>query len=500
MTKFKITLIVFLVIVAGLLGPEFFLHQGLVAKEAPAIDKEAVALPSSVREPEAVVALMWQIMELVSRDSLEPCSRPEMILAGIKSLAKETKVQPPADLERRVADVANQKQLTALVLEVWPRDDKNIASREKDLAVTLLRGVLQKVPGKPPLLPPEYLRISEQLSGNRYVGIGIQITMHKGENYTQIVVPFRRGTARKAGAKPGDLIVEVDGKNTHKVEVKKVVDWLRGAEGTTVTVVVRQPGAKETRTLRMKREITPFDTVLGYRHQAEDDWSYRVEASVPVAYVRVESIRASTLHELRQVERRLQTDGIRALVLDFRGSQGEGILHHGTLVADGLLDHGLMWQVRDLHGKVTEYRADRECLFRGWPLAVLTDGSEIDRVQAAVIAALQDNGRAIVVGEPVKCDGYVSTLFPLGQAQGAIMLRTARLERPGKGQEWNIQPDHLVTLDEKQRKAVHAWLTQKDLPELPPGTDDRPPEDAQLAKSVELLKAALAKPSSSSRR
>jgi C-terminal processing protease CtpA/Prc len=121
-------------------------------------------------------------------------------------------------------------------------------------------------------------------------------------------------------------------------------------------------------------------------------------------------------------------------------------------------------------------------------------------VQAAVIAALQDNGRAIVVGEPVKCDGYVSTLFPLGQAQGAIMLRTARIERPGKGQEWNIQPDHVVTLAEKQRKGVHAWLKQKDLPELPPGTNGRPPEDPQLAKSVELLKAALAKPSSSSRR
>ena len=159
-----------------------------------------------------------------------------------------------------------------------------------------------------------------------------------------------------------------------------------------------------------------------------------------------------------------------------------------------------MWQVRDLHGKITEYRADRECLFRGWPLAVLTDGREIDRVQAAVVAALQDNGRAVVVGEPVKCDGYVSTLFPLGRAQGAIMLRTARLERPGKGPDWNIQPDHVVTLNEKQRKAVHAWLTQKDLPELPSGTDDRPPEDPQLAKSIELLKVALAKPSSSSQR
>ena len=140
MTKFEITLIVFLAIVAGMLGPEFFLHQALVAKETPAIDKEAVALPNPIREPEAVVELMWQIMELVSKDSLEPCSRPEMILAGIKSLAKETKVKPPADLERRVTDVTSQKQLTALVLEVWPREDKNITSREKDLAVTLLRG------------------------------------------------------------------------------------------------------------------------------------------------------------------------------------------------------------------------------------------------------------------------------------------------------------------------------------------------------------------------
>ena len=61
--------------------------------------------------------------------------------------------------------------------------------------------MLMKIPGKPSLLPPETIRITEQISGNRYVGTGIQITLNKDEQYAQILVPYRRGTARKAGAR-----------------------------------------------------------------------------------------------------------------------------------------------------------------------------------------------------------------------------------------------------------------------------------------------------------
>jgi C-terminal processing protease CtpA/Prc len=241
----------------------------------------------------------------------------------------------------------------------------------------------------------------------------------------------------------------------------------------------------------MTRAVIPFDTLLGYRRLLDDTWTYRVDPAMPIGYVRVDSIRASTLHELRKLESQLQAEGCRALVLDFRASCGEGVFYHAALVADGLLDGGLMWGVRDAHGNVKEFRADRDCLFRNWPLAVLVDKDLADRAQGGVIAALQDNGRAVVVGEPTQCDGYINAVLPLPESSDSIVLRTARMERAAQGRDWPVRPDHQVPLNDAQRAAVLAWLQQKLQPELPAGTDARPPDDPQLHKAIDVLRAAL---------
>jgi hypothetical protein len=70
-------------------------------------------------------------------------------------------------------------------------------------------------------------------------------------------------------------------------------------------------------------------------------------------------------------------------------------------------------------------------------------------------------------------------------------MRTARMERAAKGKTWPIQPDHAAPLSEEQGTAVLRWLRQKEQSELPKGTDDRPPDDPQLRKAMELLKVAL---------
>jgi C-terminal processing protease CtpA/Prc len=150
-----------------------------------------------------------------------------------------------------------------------------------------------------------------------------------------------------------------------------------------------------------------------------------------------------------------------------------------------------MWRVCDRKNQVKEYRADRDCLFRQWPMAVLVNENIVDNGQGAFLAALQDNGRAVLVGEPTKNDGYVNTLIPLGEGQGVIQLRTGRLERAAKEKRWPVQPNHAVAMTAAQREAVSKWLRQKFLPELPEGTDDRPPEDPQLNRAVEVLRAAL---------
>jgi C-terminal processing protease CtpA/Prc len=204
----------------------------------------------------------------------------------------------------------------------------------------------------------------------------------------------------------------------------------------------------------------------------------------------VKSVKSSTLHELAQVERRLVADRMRGLVLDFRFSQGEGHLHDAALLANGLIDGGLLWTSRESSYPAKEYRADRECLFRDWPMVVLVNGMP-DNAQGAVLAALQDRRRAPLVGEPTRSDGAIRRAFPLPAGQGVITVLTGQLERADKKRGWPVRPDRVVELSKEQSSAVERWLQSKQLPVLPPGTDDRPPEDPQLAAAVAALRERL---------
>jgi C-terminal peptidase prc len=512
MTALKTTLTVLVALSAAAIGPGLLLQQVLVAKLAttssegqasaaigpqlpgtrttntPAHGTAQDGSKKTTYDSRPLARRWWAIMELVEKTHLEPCSRRDMVLAGTTALLNAAKAAVPADMERRASGIANVEQLATLLAAIWPGAG---SAPDQKLETALIEGVLKKIPGEPQLLTADNTRITQQLSSNRYVGIGVQLAIHKEEKVPQILNPFPGGAARKAGALPGDLLIEVDGKSTYDIEMAKIVDWLRGEEGSSVTIVVRKPGAMEKRTLQLIRAVIPFDTLLGYRRLSEESWTYRVEPAVPIGYVSVNSIRASTLHELRKLESRLQAEGCQALVLDFRTSCGAGALQHAALVADGLLDGGLMWGVRDAQGDVKEFRADRECLFRNWPLAVLVDKDLADRAQGGVIAALQDNGRAIVVGELTKCDGYLNAVLPLLEGGESIVLRTARMERAAKGKSWPIQPDHLVPLDDAQRASVLGWLRKKEQAELPAGADDRSPDDPQLHKAIELLRTAL---------
>jgi len=254
---------------------------------------------------------------------------------------------------------------------------------------------------------------------------------------------------------------------------------------------VRQPGG-EPRTLKLTRTVVPFEDIYGFR-RAGDGWTFRVAAdgkASPVGYLAVRAVRSSTLHELRKLEPKLRAEGARALVLDFRFAAG-GSLRHVALVADGLLDGGLMWRTRDARGDVQEFTADRDCLFRDWPVVALVDGTN-DRGLSVLLAALQDNGRAVLVGEPTKGDGYGISAVPLPDGQGLLTVRSFRIERPDRKRGWPVRPDHEVRLNEGQRKAVQEWIRTKELAELPPGVSDAPPEDPQLRRAVDLLERELA--------
>jgi carboxyl-terminal processing protease len=431
---------------------------------------------------------MLAVIDAVQEHHVDPPTRQEMLLQGIKSLLKAADVPAPAGLSDRISHLTTMDQYTALVREMWPKGNRAHPAAADELASALLGGLCQAVSGQPELLDPEFFKVAGQFAGNRYVGTGIQVRNSPSEQYAEIVVAMRGGPAERAGIKAGDLILSVDGQSMHKRSLRDLVQALRGDEGVDVTMEVRQPKAA-SRTYRLTRGVVPFELVQGFRRVPGGEWTYRPDASAAIAYVHVDSITSSIVHELRQAESRARGEGLRALVLDLRGARFEGI-HNSALAADAFLEKGLLWRVRDSHGRVKEYRADPDCLFRGWPLVVLIDG----KLGGAEVlaAALRDHHRAILVGEPAPGDGFQNTMIPLPAGQGAIRMRTGILERADpKQHDWNIQPDHRVARTAKQRDAWFDWRRGFDKVEAAASKAGQTPEDPQLAKALEILRAAL---------
>lgn len=467
------------------------LSLSLLFTTAAAADKsKATSEKSSPADP-TLGQRVWAVTDLVLDNHIAPPTRQEMLLAAVKNLLKEAGITPPHDLSRRVSAIQTIDQAESIIEQFAHQAREKKPAAAGDQSVALVEGLLQAVPGKSELLSTKEAKVRKQVAANRYIGTGIQITVNKKERMAQIMNPFRGGPARRAGSRPGDLIVRVDGKSTENVSLRTVVDWLRGEEGSTVVMDVRQPDSKEIRSLHVVRAPVPIQTVLGFRRASEDGWTYTVDAKNHIGYLCLLDLNSSTLHELRQAEDRLRAEGVRALVLDFRFGSSAGNMHDGELVADGLLDGGLMWRVREWQRPVKEVRADRECLFRDWPIAVLIDGSMVDNLTPAVAAAWQDNHRALLVGEATANDGMVKRMFELPYNLGEAALQTGYIERAAAGRSWPLRPDHEVALNETQRKAVKEWLEEKQLSELPAGKTDQPPTDPQLTRAVELLRDAL---------
>ena len=460
----------------------------------------------------------WKIMDLISQQHVEGIRKEAMIVAGLSSVNRAAGQAPPTDeTKRRIGGISTEEDFAAFLQANWPKTIAKHSTPKKSerpaatedepdpvlfhtdrnaphdaLQDAFLTGLLRSVPGTARLAPPadsKEAKVQEQISGNRYVGIGIQLALNK-ENQPQIRAAMPGGTARQAGIHSGDLIEEVDGTDARSRPLSQVVDWLRGDEGTTVRVKVRQPNSKESRIYALKRAKVPFQHVFGFRRVA-DGWSYHVEPDLPIAYLRVDPPVSSTLHELRQAERKLRAEGFQAVVIDLR-SYGGGSLSHAALVADGLLDGGVMWRVQGTGtNPPTEYRADRECLFREWPMAVLIDG-RLSMGDALIAAALQDNKRAILVGEPTKVTGYISTVVPLPGEPLALVIPTGRLERAVKERGWPVKPDRLVPMDKKQVQALSDWQQAMVIADGPTPETKTAPADPQLASAIEILRGQIA--------
>src|SRR5262249_24372272 len=202
----------------------------------------ALAAPAD-GPPEKLVDRLWALTELVLDNHIDPPSRQQMLLGAARAAARAGGRLAPDDLSRRASALTTKEQFAELLKEVWPKD----APGDK-LEAALIEAVARQAQAEVAVrLDPKDRENAGQNAGNRHVGTRHQI--RKADHYIQIVTPMRNGPAHKAGAKPNDLIVAVDGKDTKGVRLEQVVEWLRGPEGSKVTMTVRQPDSNQTRDL-----------------------------------------------------------------------------------------------------------------------------------------------------------------------------------------------------------------------------------------------------------
>jgi C-terminal peptidase prc len=404
----------------------------------------ALGVPSArADDPTAEAASRaWAVTDAVLGRHVDPPARQQMLLAGIKAMAESARVVTPPGLARRVSDLSTLDQLAALMAETlaWPKVPAEGAPNSPRGPTSLggsspeeafLEGALSAVPGGATLVPEKERKVQEAFEANLYVGVQIKLGFDEKTKRPVFMEIFEGGPADNAGAKAGDLIEEVGGESTAGMPLKGVVDRLRGQEGTDVVVRFRRSESGEVFTKPMTRGRLPRATIQGISPLPGKRWAVRFDGPAPIGYLKITEISGSTPQELRAFAAQLESEGVKALVLDLRETASSRF-HETVLLADALLDGGVIGRVAS-PGGVKTYRAEPDALFRDWPMAVLVDGSRQPAI-AWLGEALRDNRRATVLGEPALTrDPTILEMVALPGGEWSVQMATGRLER-GDGQ------------------------------------------------------------------
>lgn len=329
------------------------------------------------------------------------------LLGGLLSSARAT-TSDPEDLQDSV------KQFTS-VLAVVERNYADPVDVDKAIYDGAIPGMLHVLdPHSNFFDPKEYALFREEQVG-KYYGVGMTVSTR--ENQTVVVAPFVGSPAFKAGIRPGDVILKVDGKSCDNLTTTEVANMLKGAKGTTVHVAVGREGWDKPIEFTIVRDEIPRPGV-----------EYSTMLKPGIGYVRVSTFNETTDSDLVDALNKLDYPSLDGLVLDLRNNGG-GLLSQAVGMADMFLDKGEA--IVSSHGRVSRehtFYAERGNQGMRIPLVVLVNGGTASASEI-VSGAIQDHDRGLIVGETTFGKGLVQTQITLPE-DTALLLTTARYYTP----------------------------------------------------------------------
>jgi carboxyl-terminal processing protease len=264
--------------------------------------------------------------------------------------------------------------------------------------------------------------------GGSFGGIGIEIDASGGALRVAATIP--NTPAARAGLQAGDVIVKIDDEPAAGLPLSEAVARMRGAPGSPVALHVRRAGLAQDFTLKITRDTIRREAV-----------AWAMEGDVLVLKL-ANFLGPVSVTLARAIGEATAAGQPRAVVLDLRGNPG-GLLREAVAVADLFLHDGDIVSVRGrtLSSQRT-WKADPGELLAGIPLAVLVDGRSASASEL-VADALQEHGRATVIGQRSVGKGSVQTSYGLGEGQGAVRLTTSLYYGPAGRtlQQVGVVPD-----------------------------------------------------------
>ena len=442
----------------------------------------------------AALAGLCMLLPLASL-RLQPAAVAEPAAGLVESPAADASADQSVDPAKKVADAQ------AKIREHYIKKPD-----EKAISEGAIKGMVEALhdPYSEYFPADRLAELNRQMQGT-LTGIGAQLRMKDGKPV--VVTPLEDSPALKAGLRPGDEIVAIDGKPVKGLDLAEVVKRIIGPQGSAVKLKIAREGGEE-KELAITRAQLKLATIQGFRRGEGGRWSYILTPEPRIVYVRVLQFNQGTSKEVRDAFTPSKAKG---LILDLRFCPG-GLLSAAGDVTKLFLAKGTIVTIKGSDGTGQTLKADGGEPLGDFPLVVLLNEQTASAAEI-VAGALKENDRAVLLGTRSFGKGSVQNIMPL-EGGGAIKLTTAyyclpsgrNLQRIPGEKTWGVDPTDgdYVPLDAKQTEALLEAMRGREILggkdgaanndlKVTPATLAKDFADPQLAAALQTLTARLTK-------
>ena len=311
-----------------------------------------------------------------------------------------------------------------------------------------INGLLQSLDPYSAYMNPQIFEESQEETTGEFGGLGIEVTMESG--VVKVITPIDDTPAFKAGIKAGDYIVRINGEQVQGKTLMEAVNLMRGPVGTSIEVTVRRKGLRKAKIFKIIREIIEIKSVV----------SKIIDNNV--GYLRLRAFNENSSYQLKkEISKIGKNKKMVGYILDLRNNPG-GLLSQAVTISDFFLNDGEIVSTRGREKKENrKFFAKKGDTIDGKPLIVLINNGSASASEI-VAGALQDQKRAILLGETTFGKGSVQSIIPL-KNRGAIRLTISKYYLPsGKSiSEVGVVPD--IRIEEENENFLINTTTDNQL-------------------------------------